>query len=151
MVMTPEELRDATCIVCPAQVLAVGQFDVSARPGAEFRYDRAMGMRVDLRTDTPVCVHPYRVGLSPGAYLSERKPVPTAEAQPPTPTQDALALPADAADLEGWIIALLRAAPEHLYQRVLEAAEEVAGETFDAGDIVVAMRRVLTVELARPH
>jgi hypothetical protein len=146
--MSVEELRDATCIVCPAQVLRLGQFDVTDRPGAGSRYDPDLGYRVKTATDTAVCVHPYRVGLPVGTYCSTGMPVPAIAEEPPTPTRDALDLPADATDLEGWIIAVIRAAGPSRLQPALAAAETLAGERFDERDVVTAMRRVLTVELA---
>jgi hypothetical protein len=151
MFMSAEELRDATCVVCPAQLLALGEFDVSDRPGPTSRYDQALGYRVDVALGVPVCVHPYRVGLSQGAYRSAGVPVPAVPEEPPAPTRDALVLPEDVTNLEAWIIAVIRAAgPAQLHQ-ALAAAETLAGERFDDRDVVKAMRRVLTVELARQH
>lgn len=151
MRMTAEELRDATCIVCPAQSLPLGRFDVTDRPGPESRYDPEVGCRVHVTTDVPVCVHPYRVGLPPGAYCSAGVPVPAVPKEPPTPTRDALEVPSDVTDLEGWIIAVIRATgPERIHQ-ALAAAEEIANQRFPERHVVRAMRRVLTVELARQH
>lgn len=151
MQMSAEELRDATCVVCPAQLLAIGEFDVTDRPGPASRYDRDRGYRIDTVSDVPVCVHPYRVGLPVGAYCSAGVPVPAIPEEPPAPTRDALDLPDDVTNLEGWIIAVIRAAGASRLQRALAAAETLAGERFDERDVVTAMRRVLTVELARQH
>lgn len=151
MPLSAEELRDATCIVCPAQVLRLGQFDVTDRPGAGSRYDPDLGYRVETATDTAVCVHPYRVGLPVGTYCSTGMPVPAATEEPPAPTRAALELPTDVTDLEGWIIAVVRAAGPDRLTQALDAAETVAGKSFDERDVVTAMRRVLTVELARQH
>ncbi|GAA2915140.1 hypothetical protein Acy02nite_91680 [Actinoplanes cyaneus] len=151
MRMTVEELRDATCIVCPAQNLPLGQFDVTAKPGSESRYDPEVGCRVNVMTDVPVCVHPYRVGLPPGEYCSAGVPVPAVMREPPAPSRDALEVPSDVTDLEGWIIAVIRAAgPDRIHQ-ALAASEEIANQRFAERDVVVAMRRVLTVELVRQH
>ena len=59
----------STCVVCPAQEMGPGRFDVRDRPSREYAYDPAVGWRVDA-TGTAVCVHPYRVGLPPGRYAS---------------------------------------------------------------------------------
>jgi hypothetical protein len=143
-----ERWQDDTCVVCPAQALGLGEFDVSDRPGPTSRYDRDLDYRVDVTTSAPVCVHPYRVGLPPGAYCSAGVPVPAIPDEPPAPTRDALELPDDVTNLEGWIIAVLRAAGPARIRQALDAAETLAGERFDAKDVVIAMRRVLTVELA---
>lgn len=65
-----ERWAEDTCVVCPAQRLGLGEFDfdVVDRPSSS-RYDPRIGHRVDT-TGAPVCVHPYRVGLPPGAYAS---------------------------------------------------------------------------------
>jgi hypothetical protein len=144
-----EQWRDDTCVVCPAQVLRLGEFDVCDRPGPTSRYDRDLDYRVDTTTGAPVCVHPYRVGLPPGAYCSAGEPVPAIPSEPPAPTRDALQLPDDVTNLEAWIIAVLRAAGPSRIHQALNAAETLAGERFPAADVVSAMRRVLTVELAR--
>ena len=149
--MTPEELRDATCVVCPAQVLALGEFDVSDRPGPGSRYDRDRGYRIDVATGTPICVHPFRVELPPGAYRSAGLPVPAVPEEPPAPTRHALDMPDDVTNLEAWIIAVIRAAGAARLQEALAASETLAGERFAQRDVVAAMRRVLTVELARQH
>ncbi|WP_412747977.1 hypothetical protein [Krasilnikovia sp. M28-CT-15] len=148
MAMTSDQLRDATCVVCPAQSMPLGQFDVTDRPGPTSRYDPEVGCRVDVRTDVPVCVHPYRVGLPPGAYCSQGVPVPTIPEEPPAPTRDALEMPDDVTNLEGWIIAVVRAAGSARIHQALSAAETLAAERFAERDVVTAMRRVLTVELA---
>lgn len=147
----PASWPDDTCVVCPAQRLRPGEFDVSDRPGPASRYDKELDYRVDVRTGVPVCVHPYRVGLPSGAYCSAGVPVPPVAAEPPAPTRHALDLPDDVTNLEGWIIAVLRAAgPARIYQ-ALDAAETLAGQRFAEADVVTAMRRVLTVELTRTH
>lgn len=151
MSMSAEELRDATCVVCPAQVLRLGQFDVTDRPGVGSRYDPELGYRVDAATDTAMCVHPYRVGLPVGSYCSTGMPVPAATQDPLAPTREALELPQDVDNLEAWIIAVLRAAGPGRLTQALDAAETLAGERFDERDVVTAMRRVLTVELVRQH
>jgi hypothetical protein len=52
-------------VVCPAQVLGPGRFDVTDRPGPDSQYDSQAGYRVNRHTGRAVCVHPYRVGLPP--------------------------------------------------------------------------------------
>jgi hypothetical protein len=145
----PEQWQDDTCAVCPAQVLAMGEFDVTDRPGPGSRFDRDRDYRVDVKTGTPVCVHPYRVGLAPGAYCSAGEPVPTIAVEPLAPTNDALQMPDDVINLEGWIVAVIRAAGPARIHRAIDAAENLAGQRFPEKDVVTAMRRVLTVELAR--
>jgi hypothetical protein len=150
MRMSAEELRDATCVVCPAQVLALGEFNVSDRPASNSRFDRELGYRVDTGTSIPVCVHPYRIGVPAGAYRSAGTPLPAdSPEEPPAPTRDALELPTDATNLEAWIIAVIRAAGPSRLQQALAATETTAAERFDERDVVAAMRRVLTVELTR--
>jgi hypothetical protein len=154
LVMTSSAMRrpqwqDDTCAVCPAQVLALGEFDVTDRPGPGSRFDRDLNYRVDIATCVAVCVHPYRVGLPPGAYCSAGEPAPAMASEPPAPTRDALELPDDVINLEGWIIAVVRAAGPARIHRALSAAEELASQRFAAEDVLTAMRRVLSVELAR--
>ena len=141
--------KDDTCVVCPAQLLGPGMFDVADRPGSQSRYDRELGYRVDVASGVPVCVHPYRVGLPEGAYCSGGVPVPAIPEEPPAPTPHALDLPDDVTNLEAWIIAVVRAAGPARIHQALDAAETLAGQRFAEADVVTAMRRVLTVELAR--
>jgi hypothetical protein len=140
-----------TCTVCPAQVLVAGQFDVTDRPGPDSRYDPAAGYRLNRSTGAPTCVHPYRVALPPGRYASAGTPVPEALVEPPAPVPEALVLPGDVTDLEGWLIARVRAAGPDRIHRALAAAETEAVAQFPAKTVVAAMRRVLSVELARQH
>lgn len=60
-------------------------------------------------------------------------------------------MPDDVTNLEAWIIAVIRAAGAARLQEALAASETLAGERFAERDVVAAMRRVLTVELARQH
>jgi hypothetical protein len=143
--------RDDTCVVCPAQLLLAGEFDVTDRPGPDSRYDPDLGYRVNVHTGSPTCVHPYRVGLPVGAYASGGVPVPAIPEEPPAPTPPALVLPVDVTDLEGWLVAVLRDAGPDRMHRALAAAESQAVERFPAGEVVAAMRKVLSVELARRH
>jgi hypothetical protein len=146
---TSGAVQDDTCAVCPALRLGLGEFDVTDRPGPGSRYDRDLDHRVDVATGVPVCVHPYRVGLPPGAYCSAGEPVPAILSEPPAPIRAALDLPDDVINLEGWIIAVVRAAGPARIRQALDAAETLAGRRFAAADVVTAMRRVLTVELPR--
>ncbi|NJC66043.1 hypothetical protein HC028_16250 [Planosporangium flavigriseum] len=139
--------QESTCVVCPAQVLGLGEFDVSDRPGPDSRYEPEIGYRVNVHTLTPVCVHPYRVGLPVGPYASAGKPVPPITQQPPAPSSAHLELPEDATDLEGWLIATLRTADADAMASALRRAEAIAARRFPARDVVAAMRRVLSVEL----
>jgi hypothetical protein len=137
---------EQTCVVCPAQQLGPGQFDVVDRPGPEFAYNPAIGWRVTAE-GVAVCVHPYRVGLPPGRYGSRGEPVPDQTSRP-APTPASLVLPADLVDLEGWLVAVLRDAPSEQIFGAVARAERLAGERFDPKQVVAAMRRVLSVELA---
>ena len=137
---------EQTCVVCPAQQLGPGQFDVVDRPGPQFAYNPDIGWRVTTE-GVAVCVHPYRVGLPPGRYSSRGEPVP-ARAARPAPTPASLVLPADLVDLEGWLVAVLRDAPEEQIFGAVARAERLAAERFDPKQVVAAMRRVLSVELA---
>lgn len=137
-----------TCAVCPAQALGAGRFDVVDRPSRELAYDPAVGWRVD-RGGTAVCVHPYRVGLPVGRYASAGDPLPDLTAPAPAPTPAALELPEQLSDLEGWLVATLRVvAPERIFAAV-NLAEREALQRFTPGEVVTALRRVLSVELAR--
>ncbi|MFF4940851.1 hypothetical protein [Micromonospora sp. NPDC000729] len=51
-------------------------------------------------------------------------------------------------DLEGWLVAVLRDAPSEQIFSAVARAERLAGERFDPKQVVAAMRRVLSVELA---
>ncbi|MET7751316.1 hypothetical protein [Micromonospora sp. NPDC005367] len=137
---------EETCVVCPAQQLGPGQFDVADRPGPDFTYRPNLGWRAT--TDgVAVCVHPYRVSLPPGRYASAAEPIPD-QAPRPAPTPEALELPADVMDLEGWIVAVLRAAPVDQIFSASARAERLATERFGAKATVEALRRVLPTELA---
>lgn len=72
---------------------------------------------------------------------------PVVPAQPVPPRQEDLDLPTDAADLEGWILAVLCAAGPARLRAAIAAAEAIATERFPERDVVRAMRRVLTVHL----
>ncbi|WP_285796123.1 hypothetical protein [Micromonospora sp. NBRC 107095] len=137
---------EQTCVVCPAQQLGPGQFDVVDRPGPEFAYNQDIGWRVTVE-GVAVCVHPYRVGLPPGRYASRGEPVP-ARASRPAPTPASLVLPTDLVDLEGWLVVVLRDAPSEQIFGAVARAERLAAERFDPKQVVAAMRRVLSVELA---
>lgn len=159
------EWADACCSVCPAQTLGPGAFDVQPRPfhGQSF----VDGMRIDGASGVPTCVHPFRVGLPPGAYASAGEPLPTLD-EPAAqkgrkpiggldwpgvsreafvPTAEQLALPEDTEDLEAWLIAMLRTAGHNEMASALEQAEAIAAERFSGEQIVTALRRVLAYEL----
>lgn len=129
--------------------MAVGQFDVVDRPATRFAFDKAAGCRVDTVTGTPVCVHPFRVGLPPGPYASAGYLPGETRDQVFVPSGEQLALPESVDDLEGWLVAMLRSAHPDEMASALERAEAIAGERFAGEDIVQALRRVLAVELAR--
>ena len=163
------EWADACCSVCPAQTLGPGAFDVVARPytGQAF----VNGMRVDGATGVPVCCHPFRLGAPPAPYASAGHPFPAPPARPAAggrepirgmgwpgvtydvfvPTAEQLILPEDPQDLEAWMLALLRTAPDMALPSALEQAEGRARDSgrFAADEIVAALRRVLTGGLTR--
>jgi hypothetical protein len=141
-------LQDVTCVVCPAQVMRLGEFDVVDGPNRESRYDPDIGYRVNTTTGAAVCVHPFRVGLPPGRYASDGDPLPGAEAPAPEPSAAALELPEDVVDLEAWLIARLRVASASRMASALQTAEAIALQRFSSDDVVAAMRRVLATELA---
>jgi hypothetical protein len=53
------EWEDATCVVCPGQLLGPGGFDVVDHPDRRYAYDSGAGYRVDTVTGVAVCVHPF--------------------------------------------------------------------------------------------
>ncbi|MFG2041267.1 hypothetical protein [Dactylosporangium sp. NPDC048998] len=144
------QIRDATCVACPAQALALGAFDVAERPGlarTEHPYDSGRGYRVSAATGTPTCVHPYRVGVPPAAYASAGAPLPTGEAPPPAPREADLELPDDPTLLEAWLVAVVREAPPARLGAALRRAETAALQRFAPDQVVEALRRVLSNEL----
>jgi hypothetical protein len=147
----PVQWEADTCAVCPAQLLRAGEFDVTDRPGPDSRYDPAAGYRINVHTGAPTCVHPYRVGLPPAAYASAGVPAPQVLDEPPAPTPAALVMPDDVTDLEGWLVAVVRAASPDRMHGALATAETEAVGRFPTKTVVTAMRRVLSVELARGH
>ena len=141
---------DATCLVCPAQRLGPGCFDVVDGPSPRFRFDQGARHRVDVETGAPVCVHPFRVGLAPGAYASAGLAVRSVEEGALfSPSEGQLSLPADGDDLEAWLIAVLRTAGQDQMASALDQAEAIAAERFTSSQVVDALRRVLAHELPR--
>lgn len=137
-------------MVCPAQRLGPGCFDVVDRPSARYRFDRQAGHRVDRETGVAVCVHPFRVGLAPGAYASAGVDVRSvAEGAVFAPSADQLTLPSEVDDLEAWLIAMLRSAEPDQIASALDQAEAAASKRFTSAEIVNALRRVLAHELPR--
>lgn len=139
------EWRDTTCVVCPAQVLGLGCFDVVDGPGARYRRDAGLGYRTDAVSGVPVCVHPFRVGLAPGRYASGSERPQEAGA---IPSAAMVELPEDVDDLEAWFVAVVRTADADGLADALSAAEAKALERFGGEQVVAALRRVLTYELA---
>ncbi|MDM4723276.1 hypothetical protein QTQ03_28610 [Micromonospora sp. WMMA1363] len=144
-----ERWCEETCGICPAQLLAPGRFDVVARPARELAFNQRLGWRA-TPSGTPVCVHPYRVGMPPGAYASAREPLPDlAHLQVLEPPQEALVLPDSLDDLSAWMVAHLRTTgPDRIFT-VVARLERIAGERFAPGEVVKILRRVLSVEMAR--
>ncbi|MFD8597709.1 hypothetical protein ACFV1L_22165 [Kitasatospora sp. NPDC059646] len=71
----PPWREHTVCAVCPSLLLALGEFDVAAKPDRESRYNPAVDYRV-TPDGTGVCVHPDKLGLPPGRYASAAEPVP---------------------------------------------------------------------------
>ncbi|RMI44861.1 hypothetical protein EBO15_11285 [Actinomadura harenae] len=65
------------------------------------------------------------------------------------PTPEQLELPESVDDLEGWLVAMLRTAPDDALASALDQAETIAAERFSGEQIVEALRRVLATELRR--
>lgn len=140
--LSPEELRDETCVACPGQRLPLGAFDVAPRPSPAVPFSADLGFRVAAATGVPTCVHAFRVGVPPAAYASEGVPLPTSAAPPPPAPED-LELPVDATLLEAWLLALVRSAPAGRLAVTLTRAERLASQRFPPAEILIAMRRVL--------
>jgi hypothetical protein len=145
----PAGWGEDACVVCPARCgLGPGDFDVIDGPGSDYRLDRQVGWRTDRRTGAAVCVHPYRVGLPAGRYVSGDEPLPDSSAERPAPSAAALVMPEDVTDLEGWLVAVLRVAdPVYLFDAIGQA-EQAAGARFAPDAVTGALRRVLSYELA---
>jgi hypothetical protein len=141
--VSPDDLRDATCVACPGQSLPLGSFDVADRPGPAVPYDPGRGYRVHAGTGTPTCVHPYRVGVPPARYASAAAALPATGTPPPPVADEDLEFPADATLLEAWLIAVVRAAPPAGLAAALRRAEALARQHFSATEVLVALRRVL--------
>ena len=141
---------DETCGICPAQILGPGRFDVVARPEHGLNFNKQWGWRA-TPDGIPVCVHPYRVGMPPGAYASQGAPLPdlTALELVPAPPPEALVLPDSLDDLGAWMVAHLRTADDRQIFAVVARLERVAVERFAPGEVVAVLRRVLSVEMAR--
>jgi hypothetical protein len=144
----PPGWGEDTCVVCPARCgLGPGEFDVVDGPGTDFKLDRTIGWRVDRRTGIAVCVHPYRVGLPVGRYVSADQPLPEATAQRSALSAAALEMPTDVTDLEGWLVAVLRVAdPDELFDAIGQA-EQAASARFAPDAVTQTLRRVLSYEL----
>jgi hypothetical protein len=136
------------CAVCPALIFPAGAFDVIDRPGPQYPYNRDLDCRVNAATGAPTCVHPFRIELPAAPYASEGLPVPVA-AVPVAPSAAALELPEFAVDLEGWLVARIKAAGTSAAARAraVAEAEAAAGQQFPGLDVVAALRRVFAHHL----
>lgn len=72
----PGRHTSAYCLACPIRRFRVGSFDVDDRPKSSTRFDPETGSRTIPESGIPVCVHPDRIGLPPGAYASAGTPLP---------------------------------------------------------------------------
>ncbi|KPM56905.1 hypothetical protein ACG83_03450 [Frankia sp. R43] len=131
--------EDALCSVCPGQVHDRGRFDIADGPGPGSRYDTSRGYRCDVMTGVPVCVHPDKIGYSPGRYASAGEPWPAEASVGPAPGP----LPEQAEELAGWMSALVRHADPGQVDRVLTEAEQAAASRFPAEVVVDALRAAL--------
>jgi hypothetical protein len=138
--------EESLCSVCPALKVGLGCFDVVERPGRDYRYDPAVGYRVDVGSGVAVCVHPFRVGLPAGRYATDGVSV-SPVAEPLQPSVAQLALPEQVDDLEAWFVARLRVVEPAAMASALDDAEAIASQRFSPGEVVAAMRRVLAYEL----
>jgi hypothetical protein len=125
-------------------VLNAGAFDVADQPSRSRRLDPALGYRVDVMTQTPVCVHPFRVGIPPGRYASADEPL-VFRASAPDPAQ--LVTPQNPEDLEAWIVATLGTVGSDAMDSALERVESIASQQFAPHVVLAALRRALS-ELA---
>jgi hypothetical protein len=117
------------CGVCPSTRLPGGAFDVHARPSAGSRF--AGGLR-RTAAGVPVCVHPERVGLPPGAYASQGAALPW---QVPPPLElDVFA---------AWLRAALTAAPSEVCAEVIERATAVLRAVDPGADVAAVLREAL--------
>jgi hypothetical protein len=103
---------------------------------------------VSTKRNRRVCL-PYRVGLLQGRYPPAGEPLPALSTPTPEPTPETLELPADLIDLEGWLVATLRVVDQDRIFGAVARAEREAAQRFAPGEVVTALRRVLSVELAR--
>jgi hypothetical protein len=87
--------------------------------------------------------------MPPGRYASDGESLPDLMGPLPTPTAEALELPAELVDLEGWLVATLRVAPQDRMFAAVRRAETIAAERFAPDAVVDALRRVLSAELTR--
>ena len=116
----------------------------------ELAFNPRLGWRA-TPSGTPVCVHPYRVGMPPGAYASAGEPLPDLMRRPEVlpPPAEALVLPEALDDLSAWMVAQLRVAGHNQMFTVVARLEREAAERFAPGEVVKILRRVLSVEMAR--
>lgn len=142
-----EVREDTVCVVCPALALRPGEFDVADQPGSSRRLDPTLGYRVEVTSGTPVCVHPFRVGMPSGRYASLGEPL--AFDAPPLPEPVQLVTPTLPEDLEAWIVATLRTVTPDAMDSALERVEATASQRFPSGTVLEALRRALSGELAR--
>lgn len=156
------------CWVCPSLRLPAGWFDVYERPTQECPFDPQSGFR--YAGGTPVCVHPYKVGLPAGRYASEGIPLPDLPVRPPAPpprplpeppvlrlgpaeppeedpADDAAIMAGERPDVPDELVARMRAVvasadPDDL-EAALSEAELTARQNHPPDTVVEALRRAL--------
>lgn len=134
----PAGREHLVCGACPSLVEPFGAFDVVEKPSRESAYARQHGYRVDRATQTPVCVHPDRVGLPAGRYASDDEPLP-ADVEPAEPPP----LPEGPDGLDAWLTGYLNSGPPGTFDKALGKAQDAALAVFPAAAVVDALRRVL--------
>ncbi|MGW6900759.1 hypothetical protein ACWGF2_29800 [Streptomyces sp. NPDC054919] len=120
------------CGICPSRRFPVGGFDVWARPTKECPFNPDDGHRY-APDGTPVCVHPEKVGLPVGAYMSENTPL-TVELQ----------LPPDPSELVPYLHDTLYGAAPVLLDDLISQASEQIRRDFPNLDPVAILRRALS-------
>lgn len=127
-----DDVHHLACGICPSRRYRVGQFDVYERPTADCPFNPADGHRY-APDGTPVCVHPEKVGLPPGAYRSKNAPLAVE-----------LRLPPDPSKVVSYLHDVLYGAAPVLLEDLLSQASEQIRERFPDLDPVTVLRQALS-------
>lgn len=120
------------CGICPARRFPVGQFDVHARPTSESPFDPVDGHRYTVDR-VPVCVHPEKVGLPAGKYMSAGETL-----------RGELTLPADQSEVVSYLHDVLYGAAPILLDSLIEQAKAEITRKFPGLDVTATLRRALS-------